>query len=67
MDLAFATLFGSFREPFFEAYEELTPFRDGFWEARRDLYNLHSLLVHLRLFGGDYARSINSILNRLGV
>ena len=29
MDLAFATLFGSFREPFFEAYEELTPLRDG--------------------------------------
>ncbi|MGY9019475.1 MAG: fructosamine kinase family protein [Alphaproteobacteria bacterium] len=67
MGLAFATLFGSFREPFFEAYEELTPLRDGFWEARRDLYNLHPLLVHLRLFGGDYARSINSILNRLGV
>jgi len=67
MDLAFATLFGSFREPFFETYEEITPIREGFWEARRDLYNLYPLLVHLRLFGGDYARSIDSILNRLGV
>jgi fructosamine-3-kinase len=67
MDLAFATLFSSFREPFFEAYEEVTPLRAGFWEARRDLYNLYPLLVHLRLFGGDYARSIDSILNRLGV
>ena len=65
--LAFATLFGSFREPFFEAYEELTPLSDGFWGARRDLYNLHPLLVHLRFFGGDYTRSINPILNRLGV
>jgi fructosamine-3-kinase len=67
MDLAFATLFSSFREPFFEAYEEVKPLRDGFWEVRRDLYNLYPLLVHLRLFGGDYARSIDSILNRLGV
>ncbi|MGB0574808.1 MAG: fructosamine kinase family protein [Alphaproteobacteria bacterium] len=67
MDLAFATLFGSFRRPFFEAYEEITPLRDGFWEARRDLYNLYPLLVHLRLFGGDYARSIDATLNRLGI
>jgi fructosamine-3-kinase len=67
MDLAFATLFESFLEPFFEAYEELTPLRDGCWEARRDLYNFYPLLVHLRLFGSDYARSIDSILNRLGV
>jgi fructosamine-3-kinase len=59
MGLAFAT--------FFEAYEELTPLRDGFWEERSDRYNLYPLLVHLRLFGGDYARSIDSILNRLGV
>lgn len=67
MDLAFATLFGSFRRPFFEAYEEITPLRDGFWQARRDLYNLYPLLVHLRLFGGDYARSIDATLNRLGI
>ena len=67
MDLAFATLFGTFREPFFEAYENIMPLRDGFWEGRRDLYNLYPLLVHLRLFGGDYLRSVESVLNRFGV
>ncbi|NKB19951.1 MAG: phosphotransferase [Alphaproteobacteria bacterium] len=67
MDLAFATLFGTFREPFFETYEDYAPLRPGFWEARRDLYNLNPLLVHLRLFGGDYGRSIDAILNRFGV
>ncbi len=67
MDLAFATLFGTFREAFFESYEDASPLRPGFWEGRRDIYNLYPLLVHVRLFGGDYQRSVESILNRLCV
>jgi fructosamine-3-kinase len=38
--------------------------RPGFFEARRDIYNLYPLLVHTRLFGGGYAGSVARILER---
>ena len=39
----------------------------GFFEARRDLYNLYPLLVHVQLFGGPYVSSIEHSLARFGV
>ena len=39
---------------------------DGFFETRRDLYNLYPLLVHVRLFGGSYLASARSTLARFG-
>ncbi len=66
IELAFATLFSTFGEPFFRRYGEIRPIREGFFEARRDLYNLYPLLVHVRLFGGGYLGSIEVILNKLG-
>ena len=45
IELAFSTLFGTFGEPFFARYGEHRPIRPGFFEARRDLYNLYPLLV----------------------
>ncbi len=64
VELAFSTLFGTFGEPFFRRYGELRPLRPGFFEARRDLYNLYPLLVHTALFGGQYARSVGRIADR---
>ncbi|MDJ0970704.1 MAG: fructosamine kinase family protein [Kiloniellales bacterium] len=64
VELAFSTLFGTFGEPFFRRYGELRPLRPGFFEARRDLYNLYPLLVHTALFGGHYARSVGRIADR---
>ena len=64
-ELAFTTLFGTFSEAFFARYHELRPIPDGFFEVRRDLYNLYPLLVHTRLFGRGYAASVASILKRL--
>ena len=64
VELAFSTLFGTFGEPFFRRYGELRPLRPGFFEARRDLYNLYPLLVHTALFGGHYARSVAQIADR---
>jgi len=59
IELAFSTLFGTFGRPFFERYAELAPFEPaGFFEARRDIYNLYPLLVHAAVFGpgwGDQA------------
>lgn len=65
MDLAFATLFGSLGEPFFERYAELAPLPEGFFEVRRDIYNLYPLLVHTALFGGGYAGGVARSLDRL--
>lgn len=64
VELAFVTLFGCFGEAFFRRYHELRPIRQGFFESRRDLYNLYPLLVHARLFGGSYAASAVSTVER---
>ncbi len=66
IELAFTTLFGTFGSPFFERYQEIRPLRPGFFEERRDIYNLYPLLVHVRLFGGSYVNSVTQILGRFG-
>lgn len=65
IELAFGTLFGTFGPAFFRRYGELRPLRPGFFEVRRDLYNLYPLLVHVRLFGGGYVGQVEAILSRL--
>lgn len=66
IELAFGTLFGTFGEPFFARYADHRPLRPGFFEERRDLYNLYPLLVHVRLFGGSYVNSVEATLGRFG-
>lgn len=65
IELAFASLFGTFGPAFFRRYNELRPLKPGFFEVRKDLYNLYPLLVHVRLFGGSYVQSVSQIVNRL--
>jgi len=67
IELAFSTLFGTFGEPFFARYQEIRPLAPGFFQERRDLYNLYPLLVHVRLFGGSYVGSVERTLGRYGV
>lgn len=64
IELAFGTLFGTFGEAFFERYGELATLRPGFFENRRDLYNLYPLLVHTILFGGAYRESVERTLQQ---
>ena len=66
IELAFTTLFGTFHDEFFRRYDELRPIRPGFFEVRRDLYNLYPLLVHVRLFGAAYLGAVYRIVARLG-
>jgi fructosamine-3-kinase len=66
IELAFSTLFNTFGDAFFRRYAELRPMADGFFEERRDLYNLYPLLVHVRLFGGSYVQSVDATLARYG-
>lgn len=67
IELAFATLFGTLGERFFKAYAERVPFDWGFFDLRRDLYNIYPLLVHVRSWSAGYARGIESVLDRLGL
>jgi fructosamine-3-kinase len=66
IELAFTTLFGTFGEWFFARYQELAPLQPGFFEERRDIYNLYPLLVHVRLFGDSYLNGVDSTLRRFG-
>jgi fructosamine-3-kinase len=66
IELAFTTLFGTFDDAFFRTYQELRGMAPGFFEERRDIYNLYPLLVHVRLFGGSYVQSVEQTLRRFG-
>jgi fructosamine-3-kinase len=67
IELAFVSLFDSFGRPFLDRYQEIRPIRDGFFEVRRDLYNLYPLLVHTYYFGGGYLGSVRKTLDQFGV
>jgi fructosamine-3-kinase len=63
MDLAMMRLFGGFSEQVFRAYEEEWPLAPGHAE-RIALYQLYPLMVHVNLFGGGYAESVERALAR---
>ena len=67
IELAFTTMFGTFGETFFEAYEALLPLEPGFYELRSALYKLYPTLVHVRLFGSAYLPPIEQTLKRVGL
>ena len=66
LDLAMLDLFGGVSAVFDEAYDAVFPRRAGS-EARRPIYQLYYLLVHVALFGGSYIdstkRSLRAILS----
>ena len=66
IELAFIGLFGTFGRAFYERYHALRPIAPGFFEERRDLYNLYPLLVHVRLFGGSYVAQVERVLAGYG-
>ena len=63
-ELAFATLFNTYGDPFFRRYNEHRPIRPGFHEVRRDIYNLYPLLTHTWYFGGQYPAQVDGVLRR---
>ncbi|MEM8914314.1 MAG: fructosamine kinase family protein [Pseudomonadota bacterium] len=67
MDLAFATLFNTVGKPFFDRYGEIAPLIPGFFEVRRDIYNIYPLLVHVRYWDVSYATPIDATLRRHGL
>lgn len=52
-DLALATMFGGFGEPFYETYHAIIPKAPGF-ERRMRVYKLYHYLNHLNLHGAGF-------------
>ena len=46
MELTFSTVYNSFGKDFFNKYNEIRPLSAEFFEVKREIYNLYSLLVH---------------------
>lgn len=65
VDLAMAHLFGGFPGPFWEAYENAWPLQPGA-AARRPIYQIYYLLVHVNLFGGGYVDRTRAALAEAG-
>ena len=67
IELAFALLFGPLDRDSVAAYAECRPVAAGFEPTRCAIYQLYSLLVHLRLFGSGYRGAITKRLEILGL
>ncbi|MEN8375702.1 MAG: fructosamine kinase family protein [Gemmatimonadota bacterium] len=64
VDLAMAELFGGFPPAFFEGYQKERPTLPDY-PARRPIYQLYYLLVHVNLFGGGYLAGVRNVLGQL--
>lgn len=66
IDLAMLALFGGLDDDTAAAYHEVFPLAPG-WEERRAFWQLYPLLVHVVLFGGSYAASVERAFGAYGV
>lgn len=66
IELAFILMFNTLGDHFFNAYNEIKPIEDGFFEERASIYNLYPYLVHVRSFGDSYLSSTDKLLKSFG-
>jgi protein-ribulosamine 3-kinase len=64
-DLAMTELFGGFPGRFYDAYSAMYPLDVGGYAVRKILYQLYHVLNHFNLFGGDYAKQAQRMIERL--
>ncbi len=67
MELAFILMFNTFGQTFFNAYKEVHPLSDDFYDVKIPLYQIYPLLVHVALYGGSYVGQLEQVLKRLKV
>ena len=67
MELAFILLFDTFGDTFLNAYSEVHPLSEDFYESKVPLYQIYPLLVHVALYGSSYVGHLEQILKRLKV
>ncbi|MFP4050850.1 MAG: fructosamine kinase family protein [Thermoplasmata archaeon] len=65
IELTYISFAETFDDVFYEHYDELSGIKKGFFEERRDVYNLYPLLVHAYLFGEDYPEMIDKKLKEI--
>ncbi len=69
-DREFEFCFASDKSPlsplFFKTYNETFPFRPGYLEYRREIYNLYPLLLNIVLLGQEKLPLISKTLSRFG-
>lgn len=63
MDLAMMKLFGGFDNSIYKQYHDFFPLEKGF-EKRVDICNLYPLLVHVNLFGANFAPKVLAIMRQ---
>ncbi len=66
IELAYVTMHNSLGSDFFTAYQEIIPIDDGFFDLRKDIYNIYPNLVHILLCGSEYTIPIEAVLKRHG-
>ncbi len=64
VELAFIMMFQTFSKKFFDAYHEIISIEKEFFEYRFELYQVYSLLVHIRIYGASYLRDLEIILKK---
>ena len=67
IELAYVTMHNSLGDDFFNAYQNQHKIDDGFFELRKDIYNIYPNLVHILLCGTEYTAHIEQTLFRHGV
>ena len=67
MELAFILMFNTFGQTFFNAYKEVHPLSDDFYDVKVPLYQIYPLLVHVALYGGSYVGQLEQVIKRLKV
>ena len=63
-DIAFSEMFGGFDRTFYDAYNEVWPLSEGYYQ-RKQILNLYHLMTHSNMFGGDYISSAYSTLTKI--
>ena len=63
IDLSMTKLFGGFPDEMYQSYHQNYPLEGG-WEKRLPIGQLYPLLVHVILFGGNYANQVLSIVGK---
>jgi len=67
MELAFILLFNTFGDTFFNAYTEVHPLSDDFYNTKVPLYQLYPLLVHIALYGRTYSGTLQRNMEKLKI
>ena len=67
MELAFILMFNTFGETFFDAYMNVHPLSEDFYDVKVPLYQIYPFLVHIALYGSAYVGGLEQRLDLLKV